>query len=144
MLCAVCLSILFCSWLVCFKFRPSSSKNTSFRTSVRSSVCPSVIPVWQWSFHRIIQECSGVITIDWCDVHANDQGQRSKVNVTKVMTQISRFRTVTPVWVHIWRRNDTQGLKQHRSGSLLFSKVIRQISRSQIVVFYPKLGVSGL
>ena len=41
---------------------------------------------------------SGVITIDKSDVHAKSQGQRSKVKVTEVKTQFSRFRTVTPVF----------------------------------------------
>ena len=27
---------------------------------------------------------------------------RSKVKVTEVNTQLNRFRTVTPVWIHIW------------------------------------------
>ena len=35
--------------------------------------------------------------MDISDVHAKGQGQRSKVKVTEVKTQLSRFRTVTPV-----------------------------------------------
>ena len=35
-------------------------------------------------------------------VHAKGQGQSSKVNVREVTTQLNRFRTVTPVWIHIW------------------------------------------
>ena len=31
-------------------------------------------------------------------VHAKGQGQRSKVKVTEVNTQLSRFRTLTPVF----------------------------------------------
>ena len=41
-----------------------------------------------------------------------------------------RFRTVTPVWIHIWWWNDTYSLMLLRRGALLFFKVIRQISRS--------------
>ena len=70
------------------------------------SVCPSVTPFWQCSHHRIIMKFSGVITNDTSDVHAKGQGQRSKVKVTEVMTPFSRFRTVTPVWIHIWWWND--------------------------------------
>ena len=40
---------------------------------------------------------AGVITSDKSDVHAKGQGQRSKVKVTEVTTQLNRFRTVTPV-----------------------------------------------
>ena len=107
-----------------FKLRPSSSKNTSFRLSVRPcvrlSVRPSVTPFWQCSCHRIILKFSEV-TIDRCDVHAKGQGQRSKVKVTGVMTPISRLRTVTPVWIHQWLLNDAKSLMLHRRGALCFS-----------------------
>ena len=46
------------------------------------------------------------------------------------MTKIGRFRTVTPLWIHWWLWNDAQSWKQYRRVALLFSKVIRQISRS--------------
>ena len=65
----------------------------------------------------------------------------SKVKVTEITTQLNRFRTVTPVWIHIWRWNDTYSLMLLRRGALLFFKVIRQISRShaalKIVEFDP-------
>ena len=54
------------------------------------------------SHHRIIMKLSGVITNDHSKVHAKGQGQRLKVKVTKVKTQLNRFRTVTPVRIHIW------------------------------------------
>ena len=176
----------------------------SVRPSVRPSVCPSVRPsqltFWQCSCHRIILKFSGVITVDRRDVHAIGQSQRSKVKVTEVMTPFSRFRTVTPVWIHIWRwmmhtfwcclaevpycfsrpsvkfqghmakksliftqigrfrtvtpvwihhwlRNDAQSLEQHRKGAPLFFKVIRQFSRSRGAKnrqCWPELCVSGL
>ena len=78
--------------------------------SVCLSVCPPVTPFWQCSSHRIILKFSGVITIDRHDVHTRGQGQRSKVKVTEVMTPFSRFRTVIPVWIHIWRWNDARSL----------------------------------
>ena len=56
--------------------------------SVRLSVCPSVTPFWPCSHHRIIMKFSGVITLDQGKVHAKGQGQRSKVKVTEVTTQI--------------------------------------------------------
>ena len=59
------------------------------------------------SYHH---EIPGVITNDRSDGHAKGQGQRSKVIVTEVKTQLSRFRTITPVWIHTWWWNDTQGL----------------------------------
>ena len=72
---------------------------------------------------------------------------RSKVKVTEVTTQLNRFRTVTPVWIHIWWWNDTYSLMLLRRGALLFLKVIRQISRSHGAKnrqIWPRLGVSGL
>ena len=99
----------------------------SFCPSVHLSVLLSVTPFWLCSHHHIIMKFSGFITNDQSKVHAKGQGQRSKVKVT---TQLNRFRTATPVWIHQWLRNDAQSLKQHRRGALLFFKVIHQISRS--------------
>ena len=123
----------------------------SVRPSVRLSVCLSVrlsvTPFWLCSHHRIIMKFSGVITSDKSDVHAKGQGQRSKVKVTEVTTQLNRFRTVTPVWIHMWWWNDAYSLIMLRIGALLFFKVIRQISRSHGSKnhrIWPRLGVSGL
>ena len=115
--------------------------------SVRPSVRLSVTPFWLCSHHRIIMKFSGVITNDQRKVHAKGQGQRSKVKVTEVTTQLNRFRTVTPVWIHIWWWNDAYSLMLLRRGALLFFKVIRQISRSHSSKnrrIWPRLGVSGL
>ena len=111
------------------------------------SVCPSVTPFSPCSHHRIIMKFSGVITNDKSDVHAKGQGQRSKVKVTEVNTQLNRFRTLTPVWIHIWWWNDAYSLMMRMRGALLFFKVIRQISRSHGSKkrrIWPRLGVSGL
>ena len=119
----------------------------SVRPSVCLSVCPSVTPFWLCSHHRIIMKFSEVITSDRSDVHAKGQGQRSKVKVTEVTTQLNRFRTVTPVWIHIWWWNDAYSLIMLRRGALLFFKVIRQISRSRGSKnrqIGPRLGVSRL
>ena len=115
--------------------------------SVRPSVRLSVTPFWLCSHHRIIMIFSGVITTDQGNVHAKGQGQRSKVKVTEVTTQLDRFRTVTPVWIHIWWWKDTYSLMLLRRGALLFFKVIPQISRSHGSKnrrIWPRLGVSGL
>ena len=79
------------------------------------------------------------------------QGHTSNYKVTWLkkssnLTQIGRFRTATPVWIHWWLWN-VASLKQQRRGALLFSKVIHQISRSHGTKhhrFWPKLGLSGL
>ena len=122
-----------------------------FSPSVCLSVCPSVrlsvTPFSPCSHHHIIMKFSGVITNDKSDVHAKGRGQRSKVKVTEVNTQLNRFRTVTLVWIHIWWWNDAYSLMMLRRGALLFFKVIRQISRShgsKKCQIWPRLGVSGL
>ena len=115
--------------------------------SVCLSVRLSVTPFWLCSHHRIIMKFSGVITTDQGNVRAKDQGQRSKVKVTEVTTQLSHFWTVTPVRIHIWWWNDAHSLMLLRRGALLFFKVIRQISRSHGSKnrrIWPRLGVSGL
>ena len=116
--------------------------------SVCLSVCPSVRHTfWLCSHHHIIMKFSGVITTDQGNVLSKGQGQRSKVKVTEVTTQLSRFRTVTPVWIHIWWRNDIYSLILLRRGALLFFKVIGQSSRSYAAKnrrIWPRLGVSGL
>ena len=119
----------------------------NFTVDVRLSVRPSVTPFSPCSHHRIIIEFSGVITMIRSNVHAKGQGQRSMVKVTEVNTQLSRFQTLTPVWIHIWQWNHAHSWKQHRRGALLFFKVIRQISRSQgskNCRIWPKLGISRL
>ena len=95
--------------------------------SVRPSVCLSVTPFSLCSHHRIIMQFSGVNTSDKSDVHAKDQGQRSKVKVTEVMTPLSRFQTVTPVWNHIWWWNDAYRLMLLRRGALLFLAATKQL-----------------
>ena len=56
------------------------------------------------------------------------QGHTAKKSTN--LTQIRRFRTVTPVWIHWWIWNDTQSLMLYRRHALLFFGVIHQISRS--------------
>ena len=123
------------------------SVRLSVSPSVRPSVRLSVTPFWLCSHHHIIMKFSGVITSDRSDVHAKGQGQRSKVKVTEVTTQLYCFRTVTPVWIHVWWWNDAYSLIMLRRVALLFFKVICWISRSHGSKnrrIWPRLGVSGL
>ena len=118
----------------------NGSVRPSVRLSVRPSVCLSVTPFWLCSHHPIIMTFSGVITSDKSDVHAKGHGQRSKVKVTEVTTQLNRFRTVTPVWIHIWWWDDAYGLIMLRRGALLFlrsSVKIQGHTALQIVEFDP-------
>ena len=118
----------------------------SVRPSVCLSVCPSVchsfLTMFLSSYHLEIFR-SYYHRQMWCPCKRS----RSKVKVTEVMTSFSRFRTVTPVWIHIWWWNAAQSLMLLRRGALLFFKVICQISRSHGSKnrrIWPRLGVSGL
>ena len=101
-----------------------------FSPSVCLSVFRPVTPFSLCSHHGIIMKFSGVVTNDRSDVYAKGQGQRSNVKVTEVKTQLNCFRTITPVWFHIWWWNDAQSLMLFRKGALLIFKVVCQISRS--------------
>ena len=118
---------------IVFQGHPSNFKVTRDKTSPiltqigrfwtigRSQLSnPSDLPCWLCSHHRIIMKFSGVITSDRSDVHAKGQGQRSEVKVTEVVTPFNRFRTVTPVWIHILRWNVAYSLMLLRRGALLF------------------------
>ena len=112
----------------------------SVRPSVRLSHLFHYVPiiVSSWNFQE---------WLPMKDIHAKCQGQRSKVKVTEVKTQLSRFRTVTAGWIPGWLWNDAQSLKWHRRGALLFFEIICQISRSHGAKnrrFWPKFYVSGL
>ena len=106
----------------------SCDKELSKKTFLFLWVCPSVRPshlftMFPSSHHyenfRSYYQMTDVMSM-----------QKAKVKVTEVKTQFSRFRTVTPVWIHIWWWNDAQSLILLRRGALLFFKVIRRISRS--------------
>ena len=109
----------------------NGSVRLSVCPSVCLSVCPSVrlsvTPFWLCSHHPIIMKFSGVITSDkkWRPCKRSRSEVKGRGHDPNF-----RFRTVTPVWIHIWWWNDTYSLMLLRRGALLFFKVIRQISRS--------------
>ena len=100
----------------------TGSVRPSVCLSVRLSVRPSVTPFSPCSHHRIIMNFSGVITNDKSDVHAKGQGQRSKVKVTEVKTQLNHSRIVTLVWIHLWWWNDAYSLMMLRGVPYCFSR----------------------
>ena len=96
---------------------------------------------WTTKFNIVKKRCPVVF-----------QGHPSNFKVTRlkkssILTQMGRFRTVTPVWIHQWVRNYAQSLKKHGRGALEFLKDIHQTSRShgrKNCRFWPELSVSGL
>ena len=103
---------------------PSIMKLVRLLANITIETAPAVhlFHVVIYIAHRIIMNFSGVITNARSDVHAKGEGQRSNVKVTEAMTPLSRFRTVTPVWIHIWWWNDTQSWMLLRRAALLFSR----------------------
>ena len=113
-----------------------------------------------WAFPDWISSLESLMATKWCtklEVALERcpivfQGHPSNFKVTRLwkslnLTQIGRFRTVTPVWNHRWLRNDAQSLKWHRRGALLFVKVKRQIARSHGLKnhwFWPKSSLNSL
>ena len=112
--------------------------------SVCLSVCHTFLTMFPSSYHHKIFRSY----YQWQKWYPwKGQGQRSKVKVTEVTTQLNRFRTVTPVWIHICWWNHAYGLMILRRGALLFFKVIGQISRSHGSKKrgnWPRLRISGL
>ena len=84
----------------------------------------TVMPIWihQWLWHyaqSLSQHRRGALLF-FLGHRSNFKDTRGKQPL--ILTQIGCFRTVTPVWIHQCLWNDTQGLKQHRRGVLLFSR----------------------
>ena len=117
-------------WQPTFLLRPSSSMYGSVRLSVHLCFCDTFFTMFLSSHHHESFSYFQVITIDRSNVHAKSLGQGSKVRVTKVMTPLSRFRTVTLASIHMLQWNYAQSFVLLRRGALSFLKVIRQISRS--------------
>ena len=93
-----------------------------FSTSVHLSVCLSHL--FPSSYHHEIFRSY----YQW-QKRGPCKRSRSKVKITEVKTKLSRFRTVIPVLIDIWRWNGVQSLMWLRRGALFF-KVIREISGS--------------
>ena len=96
--------------------------------SVRLSVClwhifynVSLI-VSSWNFQKWLP-LTKVMSMQKVKV----RGRRSRSQRSK--TQVINFRTVTPVWVHIWQWNNALSLMWHKRDALLLFKVVRQNSR---------------
>ena len=66
----------------------------------------------------------------YCYSRSDVKFQYHTAKKSSILTQIGRFRTVIPIWIHQWLRNDAQSFKQTRRGALLFLNVICQISRT--------------
>ena len=124
--------------------------NDSVHPSVRPSVCPSVCPSHLFHYvptrHHITMKFSGLFTYDRSNVHSKELGQRSKVKVTEVKTQFSRFQTLTPVQIHIWWWNDAESLVLLRRGPIIVQCHLSnfKVTRLKKSMILSQIGVSGL
>ena len=129
------------------KFQGLRKKKLSILTQIRrfQTVTPVWIHIWWWNdAYSLIMLRRGALLF-FKVIHQNFKVTRLKKS--SILTQIRCFRTVTPVWIHIWWWNDAYSLIMLRRDALLFFKVICQISRSHGSKnrwFWPRLGVSGL
>ena len=73
---------------------------------------------------------SSIGEVPYCFSRSSSNFKVTQLKKSFNLTQIGRFRTVTPVWIHWWIWNDTQSLMLYRRRALLFFGVIHQISRS--------------
>ena len=90
--------------------------------SVRLSVCHTFLTMFPSSYHHEIFRSY----YQWQKWHPCKRS-RSKVKVTEVTTQLNRFRTVTPVWIHIWLWDEAYSLIMLRRGALLFLAATKQL-----------------
>ena len=94
------------------------------------SVCPSVRPSVRLSH---LFDYVPIIVSSWNFQELSHWTRVRSMQKVKVKGQGHRghdpnfrFRTVTPVWIHIWWWNDTYNLMLLRRGALLFFKVTRR------------------
>ena len=125
----------------------------SHRTKIRwfwPELCVSGLWLEFWfadGFQMMHKAWSNIEEVPYCFSKSSYKFQGHTRQKKSILTQIGRFRTVTPVRIHWWLWNDAQSLQQYRRGALLFFKVFCQISRSHGTKnrrFWPELSVSGL
>ena len=49
--------------------------------------------------------------VPYCFPRSSVKFEGHTAQKTLILTQIGRFRTISPIWIHQWVRNDAQGLK---------------------------------
>ena len=109
--------------------------------SVRLSVCLYVCHTFfimfpSWYHHETFR--SYYHGQKWCPCKRS----RSKVKVTEFNTQLSHFRTLTPVSIHIWQWNQAHSWKQHRRGALLFLAATKQLYKWYFPSVCPSVRLS--
>ena len=112
------------------KFQVTRDQKKSILTQIGGfrTVTPVRIHWWLWNDAQSLKQYRRGALLFFrviCQISRSHGTKKSPI-----LTRIERFRTVT--WVSLCRllSNDAQSSKQYRRGSLLFFKIILQISRS--------------
>ena len=87
-------------------------------SNIFRTVTPVWIHIWRWNGAPSLMLLTRGALLFFNVIHQISRSHRWYKS--SILTQIGRFRTVTPVWIHQWLWNDAQSLKQHRRGALLF------------------------
>ena len=103
------------------KFQGHAAKKSSILTQIGRF--RTVTPVWihQW-LRNGAETWISIEEVPYRFSRTSVKFQGHAAKKSSILTQIGRFRTVTPVWIHQWLWNDAQSLEQHRRGALLFSR----------------------
>ena len=103
--------------------RPYKSSESKVKvTEVKTNFTPNLVISWPW--HRWLRSYAQSLKLQIYGCPIAFWGHLSNFKViwagkSMILTHIERFRTVTPVWIHRWTRNDAQSLKEHGRGALL-------------------------
>ena len=94
-------------WRPCKRSR-LKVKVTEVNTKLSRTVTPVWIHIWWWNDPQSLMWLRrGALLF----LKVIRQIWRSLLKILSILTQIRRSRTVTPVWIHQWLRNDAQSLK---------------------------------
>ena len=120
-------------FLACRRSRSDQHKNIGLRG--QNKFRPNL-----WVFLDRISSFDSPITMKCVPYCFSRSSFKFQGHIWQKSTQMKRFWTVTPVWIHWWPLNDAQSLACHSECALLFFGVIHQISRSrgqQIAILIP-------
>ena len=85
-------------------------KKSSIFTQIRRF--RTVTPVWIHQDYKMMHKAwSSIEQAPYCFSRSYVKLQGHTAKKSSILTQIRRFQTVTPVWIHQWLRNDAKSLK---------------------------------
>ena len=119
----------FSRWYICQIARSLGSKNRRFWPKLGVSRLYLQFEITD-GYEMMHKARSSIKEVPYCFSRSYVKLQCHTAKKSSNLTQIGRFLSVTPVWIHWWIWNDTQSLMLYGRRALLFFGVIHQISRS--------------